>query len=39
MGNLMVFYYFPILAVAGIAMGVVTGVLLRTLEPMLEKLV
>ncbi len=39
MGNLMVFYYFPILAVAGVAMGVVTGVLLRTLEPMLEKLV
>ena len=39
MDNLMVFYYFPILAVAGVGMGILTGVLTRTLEPALQRLV
>ena len=38
MDNLMVFYYFPVLAAAGVGMGVLTGVLLRTLEPALRRL-
>lgn len=33
----MVFYYFPALAVAGVAMGVFTGVTLRLLTPYLKK--
>lgn len=38
LGNTSVFYYFPILAVSGVAMGLMTGFLLRRLLPHLNRI-
>lgn len=37
LGSSAVFYYFPVLAVAGVGMGVFTGVTMRLLAPYLKK--
>lgn len=38
LGNSAVFYYFPVLAVAGVGMGVFTGVTLRLLTPYFKRI-
>lgn len=37
LGSSAVFYYFPVLAVAGVGMGVFTGITMRLLAPYLKK--
>ena len=38
MGTTLTLYYFPILILSGIGMGIVTGLVLKTLLPAVEKL-